>query len=52
MLPDSNFFDLRYYNPAKLVGVYGSVYSNEGPVDHSAFWRAWDEFVEPASVDG
>lgn len=32
------------YTPEHLIGQYGSVYTNEGFVDHSSFWRAWDEY--------
>jgi len=36
--------DSEYYHPESLAGSYGSVYTHEGFVDHSPFWRAWDEF--------
>jgi hypothetical protein len=37
--------DDEFYRPQELEGAYGSVYTNEGFVDHSKFWRAWDEYI-------
>lgn len=41
-----DYSDPQYdnYEPEQLWGEYGSLYTNEGPVDHSVFWRAWDEY--------
>jgi hypothetical protein len=36
--------DDEFYHPESMAGVYGSVYTNEGFVDHSKFWRCWDEY--------
>lgn len=36
--------DERYF-PETLLGVYGSVFTNEGCVDHSEFWASWDEYT-------
>jgi hypothetical protein len=36
--------DDEYYHPDSMVGGYGSIYTHEGFVDHSKFWRAWDEY--------
>lgn len=31
------------YNPDAFVGVYGSIFSYEGDVDHGPFWREYDK---------
>lgn len=36
----------EFYFPESLEGSYGSIYTNEGYVDHSSFWKAWEEYNE------
>lgn len=36
--------DDKFYFPESLEGICGSIYTNEGYVDHSSFWKAWDEY--------
>lgn len=36
--------DDERYTPETLMGTYGSVFTNEGCVDHGPFWRAWEEY--------
>lgn len=34
-----------FYDPKRLIGTHGSVYTNEPHgLDHGPFWRAWDAY--------
>lgn len=37
--------DQELYVPEALIGVYGSIYTNEDcNTDHSLFWDMWDKY--------
>lgn len=41
--------DFQYYNPEALMGLYGSVYSNEAADrDHGPFWNEVDRLRKDA----